>query len=93
MKSFLLTPHSGQYSDYLHCPVEFGDECIEYRMPLALRSVTNATANVAMYGLTPIEYRNKRSGLRPGAGSLLPLSLFMVSRQMPTIMNSFRFRL
>ena len=43
--------YSGQYLDYLHCPVKFSGECIEYRLPLALRSVANSTANSAMYEL------------------------------------------
>ena len=43
--------YADRYADYLHCPVEFGRECIEYRLPLALRSVTNSTANSAMHEL------------------------------------------
>ncbi len=43
--------YSGQYVEYLHCPVEFGGESIEYHLPVALRSVANSTANSAMYEL------------------------------------------
>ena len=56
--------YSGQYGDYLHCPVEFDGECIEYRIPLALRSVSNATANVAMYELALDQCRAASNKLR-----------------------------
>ncbi len=56
--------HSGQYSDYLHCPVEFGTDCIEYRLPLGLRCATNSTANDAMYELAMDQCRAASNRLR-----------------------------
>lgn len=56
--------YSAQYVDYLHCPVEFGGECIEYRIPLALRSVANSTANEAMYELALDQCRAASNKLR-----------------------------
>jgi AraC-like DNA-binding protein len=43
--------YAKRYGEYLHCPVDFGAESIEYRLPVALRSVANSTANGAMYEL------------------------------------------
>jgi len=52
------------YSDYLHSPIEFGRDYIEYRLPLALRNVANSTANAAMYELALDQCRAASNKLR-----------------------------
>jgi AraC-like DNA-binding protein len=56
--------YADQYKDYLHSPVEFGRESIEYRLPLALRNVANSTANSAMYELALDQCRAASNKLR-----------------------------
>ena len=62
------------YSDSLHCPVEFGGNCIEYRLPLALRSMTNSTANSAMYELALDQCRAASNKLRRTENLMMTVS-------------------
>ena len=56
--------YASEYAKYLHCPVEFGRRFIEYRLPPALRSETNSTANSAMYELALDQCRAASNKLR-----------------------------
>lgn len=56
--------YAREYGGYLHCPVDFDCSHIEYRLPLALRSVTNSTANSAMYDLARDQCRAASNKLR-----------------------------